>query len=288
MVNNKKLILITAAALICGIMFTPVIVSCNNQDVGNTTNNETIKPEEILAELPVYPGAAIITDEESGFEPFSTPLSPQVEGRHTGIIYETVSARYTVQARPDKIQDWYLAKLGAKGYREYANITYNGPAGYEVHSMGFYRPEQPLISIEVHFYDRPDTPVLVILVNKDTTTSPEPHEPSLPNDIDSIVVKYYENQNGSKEKIQTITDEGDIQKVVKVINDLPLLPDGPIVPVLERFSMILHSPSEGDFTLSYHRSVSEYTLVRISGYETLEDKQGRLLETVQVLLDILE
>ena len=146
-----------------------ICLSCSKQDESALLNTS---PEQVLAELPVYPGAVPQASREIRFEPFSTPLSPQVQYRPPREEYETGSMYYKVQADAETILDWYCNKLSSKGYRKYTEMVYNSlnevllpDDNFDILTMGFYNPELPEISIEVHVADLPDTQDLGILVN---------------------------------------------------------------------------------------------------------------------------
>jgi len=72
-------------------------------------------PGEVLATLPVYPGATPTTDFNPGFGPPSFPSEqPIYVSRSPG--YQSASAQYTTPAIAEDILNWYSAELGALGY----------------------------------------------------------------------------------------------------------------------------------------------------------------------------
>ena len=265
-------------------------LSCNGKT--EKIDSVNISPDIILAELPVYPDSQPLTLEESVFKPFSTPLSPQVEGRPPPIEYETASAWYQVEVDANKLLNWYCNKLGSKGYQKYTEMVYDSlnevlisDDNFEIHTMGFYRPEIPEISIEVHITGLPDTQDFVILVNHEVTGAFDPPEPPLPEDIDRITINYA-GYNGNSPKQEIITDSSDVRKLVGIINDLSVLPDAPILPVEDMFSMLLHSASQGDIELYCHMSTDDYPMIRMPDRAGLKDENSLLLKAVNRLLDM--
>ncbi|OGN87230.1 MAG: hypothetical protein A2158_02545 [Chloroflexi bacterium RBG_13_46_14] len=262
-------------------------MSCNGPSLETILESESVQPEDVLAEMPVYPGAEAVTTGESAFEPFSTPRALQPEIRPFDIVYETISDQYTVQAEANKVLNWYKNKLSGKGYRLYTEMKYNGPGGYDVHNIGVYRPEQLLISVEIHVYAMLDATIFSVVVSRDTTTSLEPPEPPLPDDIDSIEINYTGDQDNTSGKIETITDAGDIRRLVDIINSLPLRHYGPPGAINSRpFNMIFHSLSMGKIPLTYELGFEHYAEVRINNRAEYQDNDGKLLNEVQRLLDI--
>jgi hypothetical protein len=165
-------------------------------------------------------------------------------------------------------------------------MTYNGPGGYDVHSIGVYRPEQPLISVEIHVYAMLNATMFAVVVNRDTTTSLEPPEPPLPDDIESIEINYTGDGDSTSEKAVTITDAGDIRRLVDIANNLLLHPYGPPGVIgLPTFTVVFHSLSIGDIPLKYRIGFDKYPAVRIRNRE-YRDNDSKLLKAVQRLLDI--
>jgi len=153
--KNKGILIIALCTIIlysCLILIT----SCNGKT--NKIDTADISLDKLLVELPVYPDSQLLTPEKSVFEPFSTPLSPQVEGRPPKVEYETASAWYQVKADATKVLNWYRNKLIGKGYQKYTEMVYLNRdlfhgSSYDIRSMGFYRPDLLEISIEIHISD---------------------------------------------------------------------------------------------------------------------------------------
>ena len=72
-------------------------------------------PGEVMATLPVYPGATPTTDFNPGFGPPSFPLEQSIYvSRSPG--YQSASAQYTTSATAEDILNWYSAELSTLGY----------------------------------------------------------------------------------------------------------------------------------------------------------------------------
>lgn len=288
--KKPRLIISLSVIVVYCVMIT--CPSCNNQNGQNDADPDDISPGKILTSLPVFPNSTPVNGQEPAFKPFSTPLSPQVEGRPPQVEYETASAWYEAKSDAKQILNWYRDKLTGKVYQKYTEMVYNSPnenllvnGSFEIHTMGFYHPALPEISIEIHVTDLPDTQDFVILVNHEITGAFDPPEPPLPEDIDRITVSY-SGYNGNPPKQEIITDSGDVRKIVGIINDLPLLPDAPIIPVEDIFSMSIHSASQGDIELLCDMTINDYPMIRIRGRTSLKDDHSHLLKAVNRLLDI--
>ena len=166
-------------------------------------------------------------------------------------------------------------------------MTYNSPGGYDVINTGFYRTEYPLISVEIHVYQAFDTAIFAVVVSRDTTTSLEPREPPLPDDVVSIEINYTGDQDNPVEKTEIITDAGDIRKLVDIINDLPPRPYGPPHAInLCPFDMIFHSLSVGDILLTYELGFEHYTQVSLNNGAEYQDNDSKLFKALKRMLDI--
>jgi hypothetical protein len=86
----KGIISIKAIFLLTGILLTVLVMSCNGPSLETILESESVRSEDVLAEMPVYPGAEVVTIGESALEPFSTPRALQPEIRPFDIVYETV------------------------------------------------------------------------------------------------------------------------------------------------------------------------------------------------------
>jgi hypothetical protein len=242
-------------------------------------------PGNVLAGLPVYPGAiptTFLDSEASVSVPFSRPLL--IGSLRPG--YQSASAQYSVKAYDHDIMNWYVNELSTKGYRLYGGVsTFSmGTVGGE--EIAFFLPSQPLVSVEVHLYDMAGETILELLVTY-SVPLPKPPEESLPDDIDSITVTYF---SGNLTTVKTITDSQTITQLVSMVNALPVRPDYvyscPIgVETRTIFSLVFHSQSEGNIT------VSDVIGCQVGGiymgdYPILEDVHGLLREAIEQVLGI--
>ena len=283
----KRITFIKTILLLTGIGVVTLTLSCNGPDLETILENESVQPADVLTEIPIYPGAEVVTAGQPAFEPLSTPRALQPYIRPFDIVYETVSVQYIVQAESEKVLKWYKNKLSGRGYRLYTRVTYNSPGGYDVESTGFYRPEYPLISVEIHVNQALDTTIFAVVISRDTTTSLEPREPPLPDDVTRIDINYTGDQDKPAEKTEIITDAGDIRKVVDIINDLPLRPYGPPHAInFHPFNMVFHSLSIGDILLTYELGFEHYAQVRLNNGTEYQDNDSKLFKAIKRMLDI--
>ncbi len=242
-------------------------------------------PGNVLAGLPVYPGATPTTFLDSG-APVSVPFSRSILIGSLRPGYQSASAQYSVKAYDHDIMNWYVNELSTKGYRLYGGVsTFSmGTVGGE--EIAFFLPSQPLVSVEVHLYDMAGETVLELLVTY-SVPLPKPPEENLPDDIDSITATYF---SGNLTTVKTITDSQTITQLVSMVNNLPVRPDYvylcPIgVETRTIFSLVFHSQSKGNIT------VSDVIGCQVGGiymgdYPILEDTHGLLREAVEQILGI--
>jgi len=250
------------------------------------TSEHTFLPGEVLAGLPVYPGATPTTFLNSGSVPISVPSSwPAYAGSLTP-GYQSASAQYTVQATEDDILSWYVNELGTKGYRKYNEGGFGGGT-VSGRDMAFFLPSQPLVSVEVHIYDMPSTLVFELLVTY-SVPLPKPPEEKLPDDIHSITVTYF---SGVLPTVKILTDSQVVMQLASMVNALPVRPDYAYTGLLTSggpqtiFSLVIHSQSKGDITVSDIIGCAE-TGIHESDYPILEDTHGLLREAVEQILGI--
>ena len=254
-------------------------------------SEEGFLPGEVLAGLPVYPGATPTTFLNPGYGPPSLPAALYGYGlRKPG--YESASAQYTVQATFSDILNWYTEKLGAEGYRKYAGHSYGGGETTKAGDIAFFLPSQPLVSVEVHVYDVPGDPVFELLVTY-TVPLPKPDEEALLSDIDSVEVTYFGYSEGDLPRIKILTNKRDVMQLVNMVNALPVRPDyiyfGDLLPDRSQtiFRLVFHSPSKGNITVSDIVGQGRTGIgIHISGFPILEDTHGLLLETIEQLLGV--
>jgi hypothetical protein len=248
------------------------------------SSDHNFLPGEVLADLPVYPGATPTTFFNSGTGPPSYPLSEPAYASTLRPGYQSASAQFTVQATDENILSWYVNELGTEGYRNSFEERFGGGT-ISGQAITFFLPSQPLVSVEVHVYDVPGTPVFELLVTY-TVPLPKPPEEELPDDIDSIAMTYF---SGNLTTVKTITDSQAVTQLVSMVNALPVRPDyvsscgfgGPQTI----FRLVFHSQSKGDITVSDIIGCG-VTGIHIDNYPILEDTHGLLQEAVEQILGI--
>jgi hypothetical protein len=262
-----------------------------SQSATTVTSGSIFQPGEVLAGLPVYPGATPTTFLNLDSGPPSLPAALYGYGlRRPG--YESASAQYTVQATDSDILNWYTEKLETEGYRKYAGHSYGGGGTTKAGDIAFFLPSQPLVSVEIHVYDVPGNPVFELLVTY-TLPLPKPDEEVLPSDTDSVEITYFGYSEDDLPRIKTLTDKRDVMQLVNMVNALPVRPDyvymgspmsgGPQTI----FSLVFHSPSKGNITVSDIVGQGRTGIgIHISGFPILEDTYGLLLETIEQLLGV--
>ncbi len=249
------------------------------------SSDHNFLPGEVLADLPVYPGATPTTFFNSGTGPPSYPMSEPAYANTLRPGYQSASAQYAVQANESDILSWYVNELSTYGYRKYSE-GYFGGGTIGGHNMAFFLPSQPLVSVEVHVYDALGATVFELLVTY-TVPLPKPPEEELPADINSITMSYF---SGNLTTVQTITGSEVITQLVSMVNALPVRPDYayscPIgLETRTIFSLVFHSQSKGNITVSYITGCGE-TGIYIGNYPILEDVHGLLQEAVEQILGI--
>jgi hypothetical protein len=255
-----------------------------------TVSEDNFLPGEVLADLPVYPGATPTTLLNPGSGPPSFPLSSPAYVGPLRYGYQSASAQYTVQATEGDILDWYVNELGRKGYRKSDEGGSGGVERIGVRKMGFFLPSQPLVSVQVHVYDVPDAPVFEVLVTY-SVPLPKSPEKALPSDIDSVEVTYFGYSESALPRVKTLTDRQAVMQLVNMVNALPVRPDyayigGPMSGGPQTiFSLVFHSPSKGDITVTSVLGFDE-TGVHVGDYPILEDVHNLLREAVEQVLDV--
>ena len=258
--------------------------------LGSTVGSPFL-PGEVLATLPVYPGATPTTLINPGFGPPSFPLDiPSYNGpKRPG--YQSASAQYTVQATEEDISGWYKNQMAAKGYR-LSEEELAGSGALSSYNISFFLPSQPLISMQVHVYtsqDISESLVFELLVTY-SIPLPKPPKENLPADIESVQIDYAPGT--AKEVEKTITDARVIKRLVSMVNGLTVSPDyvttgGPIpnpgvLPSPQPlFSLTFHSTIQGNITVSYILGA-----IKMDGYPALVDTHGLFEEAVEQMLGI--
>jgi hypothetical protein len=249
-----------------------------------TTVGGPFIPGEIIAALPVYPGATPTTYLNPGFGPPSFPSEQSIYVSNAP-GYQSASAQYTAPAGAD-ILGWYLAELGALGYTSHGEDG-GGSGSVTSRSVAFVLPAQPAVSVQVHVYTISGSsmaPVFELLVTY-TVPLPKPAGESLPGDIQSVKIDYL--PGAANEVTKTITDTKTINNLVNLVNNLPVSPGyarlGPMgVSPQTLFTLTFHSTSRGDIVIT---DVT-YDGVHFGDYPPLADPQNLFQQVVQQILGI--
>jgi len=251
---------------------------------GSTVGGPFI-PGEVMATLPVYPGATPTTDLNPGFGPPSFP-SEQAIYVSNAPGYQSASAQYSAPATVADILDWYLAELGALGYTYHGeDDTGNGTVASR--SVAFVLLSQPAVSVQVHVYTGSGSslsPVFELLVIY-TVPLPKPAAESLPGDVESVKIDYMPGT--ANEVVKTFTDTQSVNNLVNLVNNLPVSPDYarsmPIgVAPQTLFTLTFHSISQGDIVIT---DVT-YDGVHFGDYPLLADPQNLFQKAVEQMLGI--
>lgn len=242
-------------------------------------------PGNVLASLPLYPGAIPTTFSELGSVsvPFDQPI-------YNGALkpgYQSAYAQYSVNAPYKDIMSWYVNELSSKGYRRKSVETSFSGESVDGRGISFFLPSQPLVNVYIYiYYLLGEEETLELLVTY-SVPLPKPPEEQLPDDIDSITVTYY---SGNLTTVKTITDSQTVTILVSMVNALPMRPDytyscpsGLVTKTI--FSLVFHSQSKGDITVRDVIGCGEWG-IHIGDYPILEDTQGLLKETVEQILGI--
>ena len=251
---------------------------------GSTVGGPFI-PGEVMATLPVYPGATPTTDLNPGFGPPSFPSEQSIYISHAP-GYQSASAQYTAPAAVADILDWYLAELGALGYT-YHGEDDAGNGTVASRSVAFTLPSQPAVSVQVHVYTVSGStlsPVFELLVIY-TVPLPKPAAESLPGDIQSVKIDYLPGT--ANEVLKTFTDTQSVNNLVNLVNNLPVSPDYartmPIgVSPQTLFTLTFRSISQGDIVVT---DVT-YDGIHFGDYPLLADPQNLFQKAVEQMLGI--
>ena len=262
----------------------PTTISTLSFTQPGSTVGSPFLPGEVLATLPVYPGATPTTDFNPGFGPPSFPTeapiySSQVPG------YQSASAQYATPATAEDILNWYSTELGALGYNLDGEDG-GGNGTITTRSIAFFLPSQPLISVQVHVYTpgSSTTPVFELLVTY-TVPLPKPSAENLPGDVESVKIDYV--PGATNEIVKTFKDTQLIQSLVSLVNSLPVAPGyartGQFgISPETLFSLTFHSNSQGNIT------ITDVTLdgIHFGDYPLLDDPHNLFQKAVLQMLGI--
>lgn len=249
-----------------------------------TTVGGPFLPGEVMAGLPVYPGATPTTELNPNDTPAFFPMSVSAYGTlRPG--YQSAFAEYSAQAAGSDILSWYLGVLEAKGYGRKGGGGGDSPT-FTWRGITFSLPSQPSVTVEVHVYNSigSPTPTVIELLVTRVVPIPHPAEELLPDDIDRVAATYAPGTATAVTK--TFTDSQTIDSLLNLFNGLPQRPDyittGPPIGVYPQtlFTLVFHSRTKGDLTVT---DVT-YQGIRLGNYPVLDDPQDVFLGTVKQLL----
>ena len=206
-------------------------------------------PGQVLASLPLYPGATPTTILNTGSQPPSYPMN---EGLYDGPRrsgYQSASAQYTVNVTDEEVLDWYTQHLRALGYRSDGEGRGAG-GGIVKRERAFFLPSQPFVSVQVHTYWGHDVGFELLVVHD--VPLPKPASAGLPADIESVEITYFRFSRPAI--INTVTAHDEVERLVAVVNLLPVRPDylinQPATGPETVFRLVFHSPGQGDIEVT--------------------------------------
>jgi hypothetical protein len=288
-------VLTAAAILLGGCKSAVTTAQANTTSPTGTTTSTTQQPSsivgtpfipgEVMAALPVYPGASPTTYLNPGFGPPSFPSEQTIYGINAP-GYQSASAQYTAPVGVADILNWYLAELGAIGYTQQGEDD-AGNGTVAERSVAFVMPSQPAVSVQVHIYTGSDSSMASVfeLLVIYTVPLPKPSNESLPGDIQSVKIDYY--PGAANEAVKTFTDAKSINTLVNMVNTLPVSPDyirtGPVgISPQTLFTLTFHSISQGDIVIT---DVS-YDGIHFGDYPLLSDPNNFFQQAVAKMAGI--
>ena len=251
----------------------------------SSTVGDPFIPGEIIATLPVYPGATPTTELNPGFGPPSFPLTlPIYDSNAPG--YQSASAQYVATATVDNIVDWYMTGLSGFGYTRQGESD-GGNSTIAYRDVAFVLPSQPAVTVQVDIYtgSGPSTsPVFELLVIY-TVPLPKPAAENLPNDIQNVRIDYH--PNAANEVVKTFSDTESVNSLVSMVNGLPVSPDfirslPSGVSPQTFFTLTFHSISVGDIVIT---DVT-YDGIHFGDYPLLYDPYKFFEQAVENMLGI--
>ena len=288
--KNTLLVLVLALAVLsmlagCGPGSKPGISTAAGANAtptpsGNlTTVGGPFLPGEVLAGLPVYPGASPTTCLDARYGPPSFPSLPSCGEKRPG--YRSASAQYQTRDSFLSILSWYSTTLTSEGYQQRGENSGGGGAG-SMHSLVFHNPDQPQVTVEIHVYDFSDSPstTVVELLVIETVPLPHPLGETLPDDIDRVDISYAPGTAVAANL--TVTDAPTINNLVEIIDNLPERPDyivlgGPGLIGQTLYSLTFHSKAQGGINITDASGQG----VLFGDYPALDDLQDLLGSAVK-------
>ncbi|MBI4312890.1 MAG: hypothetical protein HY681_14090 [Chloroflexi bacterium] len=186
--------------------------------------NAAFIPGQVLAALPVFPGAT----GSMALSGFSQPVEFAYCDTSRCPGFQTASAQYRAAATGQAVVLWYEKELTAQGYRK-SRESFGKFQGTSTYAASYFMPDQPTVAVEVHVLDyplRPDFgPLFELFV---TYQAPFYHLPSqiVPDDVERVELAYYPREDDKSILAKKVTeDSATLRRLIGRMNNLPVLAD---------------------------------------------------------------
>ncbi len=183
-------------------------------------------PGQIIAFIPVYPGAVGATDigpqPEAGPYPESLPMcvGPHPECPQL----ETATADFFTEDSAGTVLDWYRKQLASMGYTGGGTGTAsNNKTGWTMSDTVFDVPEYPGLKVQVNVYPYPEPGVTTAFAILVYYLRPIPRHAAerLPSDIMRVEVTS-DSASSTPTTSNTVTNTDTIKRLVDLVNSLPV------------------------------------------------------------------
>lgn len=239
-------------------------------------------PGQVLANLPVYPGAARSNGILVGAGGFPVQPNPgsMCDGSPCPSV-QSAQAEYHTADTPDAVLTWYQAQLEKLGYQRSGASYGSAPQGYHRSELEFFNPERPAVTVHVYAFYRSAKQggSVIVLDVVNPATAPRPVSSYVPPGVSEVDIAYFPGGHGSTTTL-TVTDKAAIRSLVRAVNRLPIrsnwltsggplfLGDRPPAPPGARIQFV---SAEGEWAV--HWGGGEPISVEPSGTE-LDDPHG--------------
>ncbi|MDP2948967.1 MAG: hypothetical protein Q8P22_05470 [Chloroflexota bacterium] len=266
---------------------------CRTGDTGaaqDTVAPEGFLPGQVLANLPVYPGALGSAEVHvvGGPPSFPSEMSICRGPRCPGL--QIASALFTVDATADEVFAWYQDKLTAMGYERHGGGFGYLADGRQKSTAVFISPDIPTLTVQVHLYYKPDleySPSLFELLVTYMAPLPRPVGSYLPPDVSRVDVTYAPGGD-SPVLSNAVADPAVIRDLVRIVNRMPVRADwiswcsidmGP-----PPTATLVFQSNEGATTVSDIRGCP--FRVEMEPYPDLQDSYNRLWDAVERFMGV--